>query len=168
MSYISSVIPTQRIEWDARRDNTVMVPGFTHLGDTGQGAAPAPISASRSAAADGKPFVDITDTYTGSGSPVGYRYRQHRVGIPFLAETWNGSAWVETFSAGNIAGGWGQLTLGNTTGTRQNRITQVAAEPNGILTGSRGDIAVNINGGAGRTLWIKESGDGTNTGWVGK
>jgi hypothetical protein len=40
--------------------------------------------------------------------------------------------------------------------------------PNGVITGSPGDIYVSTAGGANVTLWIKESGSATNTGWVAK
>ena len=40
--------------------------------------------------------------------------------------------------------------------------------PNGAVTGNPGDLYLNKSGGAGTTLYIKESGSGTNTGWVGK
>lgn len=40
--------------------------------------------------------------------------------------------------------------------------------PNGAVTGSPGDLYLNKSGGAGTTLYVKESGTGTNTGWVGK
>lgn len=40
--------------------------------------------------------------------------------------------------------------------------------PNGTVIGKIGDTYINTSGGAGTTLYVKESGDGTNTGWVGK
>lgn len=40
--------------------------------------------------------------------------------------------------------------------------------PNGTVTGSPCDIYMNNAGGAGTTLYVKESGTATNTGWVGK
>ena len=40
--------------------------------------------------------------------------------------------------------------------------------PEGAVVGSVGDIALRVDGGAGTTLYVKESGAGTNTGWVGK
>ena len=40
--------------------------------------------------------------------------------------------------------------------------------PNGVVVGSPGDYYTNKSGGAGTTLWVKESGVNTNTGWVGK
>lgn len=40
--------------------------------------------------------------------------------------------------------------------------------PNGTAVGSVGDLYVDKAGGAGTTLYVKESGAGTNTGWVAK
>jgi hypothetical protein len=41
-------------------------------------------------------------------------------------------------------------------------------DPNGSAVGNPGDIYSNDAGGAGATFWVKESGVGTNTGWVAK
>ena len=38
--------------------------------------------------------------------------------------------------------------------------------PNGAVVGSPGDLYSNTSGGAGTTLWTKESGVATNTGWA--
>lgn len=38
--------------------------------------------------------------------------------------------------------------------------------PNGAVVGSPGDLYSNTSGGAGITLWVKESGAATNTGWI--
>jgi hypothetical protein len=43
-----------------------------------------------------------------------------------------------------------------------------AGSPNGSVTGSPGDLYLNTSGGASTTLYVKESGTATNTGWVGK
>ncbi len=40
------------------------------------------------------------------------------------------------------------------------------ADPNTFVTGSPGDYYLSTTGGAGATLWVKESGVSTNTGWV--
>src|SRR5258708_5701143 len=48
------------------------------------------------------------------------------------------------------------------------QISSGAGAPNGVVAGSPGDMYLNRSGGAGTTLWVKESGAGTNTGWVGK
>lgn len=43
-----------------------------------------------------------------------------------------------------------------------------SGNPNGVVTASPGAIYRNRAGGANTTLWIKESGVGTSTGWVAK
>jgi hypothetical protein len=40
--------------------------------------------------------------------------------------------------------------------------------PQSAVTGNVGDLWLQIDGGAGTTLWVKESGNATNTGWTGK
>ena len=40
--------------------------------------------------------------------------------------------------------------------------------PNGVITASPPALYLNLSGGAGTTLWIKETGSNTNVGWVGK
>ena len=40
--------------------------------------------------------------------------------------------------------------------------------PNGSVIGSVGDLYVDKEGGASTTLYVKESGSATNTGWVAK
>jgi hypothetical protein len=41
-------------------------------------------------------------------------------------------------------------------------------EPNGSVNGHIGDIYLRTSGGPGTTFYVKETGSGTNTGWVGK
>lgn len=41
-------------------------------------------------------------------------------------------------------------------------------DPNGTITASPPALYLNRSGGAGTTLYVKESGAATNTGWVGK
>lgn len=43
-----------------------------------------------------------------------------------------------------------------------------SGSPNGAITAPIGSLAVRIDGGATSTLYVKESGTGTNTGWVAK
>ena len=43
-----------------------------------------------------------------------------------------------------------------------------AGNPNGFQGGKPCDIYLNTNGGAALTLWVKESGVATNTGWISK
>jgi hypothetical protein len=46
-------------------------------------------------------------------------------------------------------------------------VTAGAGSPEGVVTASPGSLYLNASGGAGTTLYVKESGGG-NTGWVGK
>ena len=43
-----------------------------------------------------------------------------------------------------------------------------SGSPNGVVTASPPALYLNRSGGAGTTLYVKESGTNTNTGWVGK
>jgi Major tropism determinant N-terminal domain len=43
-----------------------------------------------------------------------------------------------------------------------------ASNPNGAVMGNPGDLYLSTTGGSGATLWVKESGAGTNTGWLNK
>ena len=47
-------------------------------------------------------------------------------------------------------------------------VSHGAGSPNGVVTASPGALYVSTTGGAGTTLWVKETGTSTNTGWVGK
>lgn len=56
-----------------------------------------------------------------------------------------------------------QNTLGNGM-----KINSGSGSPEGVVTGSPGDFYTNQTGGAGTTLYVKETGTATNTGWVAK
>lgn len=43
-----------------------------------------------------------------------------------------------------------------------------SGSPQNVVTANIGCQYVNTDGGASTTLWVKESGTGTNTGWVAK
>ena len=47
-------------------------------------------------------------------------------------------------------------------------ISQGTGAPNGVVTASVGAIYMRLDGGAATTLYVKESGANTNTGWVAK
>lgn len=57
---------------------------------------------------------------------------------------------------------------GNTIGTGSIKISSGTGSPEGAVVGSVGDIFLRTNGGANTTLYVKESGSASNTGWVGK
>lgn len=62
----------------------------------------------------------------------------------------------------------GNITAAGFLKTNNAVIHAGAGVPNGSVPGSPGDIWLNTNGGAGTTLWVKESGSGTTSGWVAK
>ncbi|MFC3212734.1 right-handed parallel beta-helix repeat-containing protein [Planomicrobium okeanokoites] len=66
----------------------------------------------------------------------------------------------------DILGGSGQNHSYGTLGG-SSLIHRGTASPEGVITASIGSIFINANGGAGTTLWVKQTGSG-NTGWVGK
>lgn len=47
------------------------------------------------------------------------------------------------------------------------RISIGTGSPNGVVVGSPPDVYLNLAGGAGTTLYLKESGESTDTGWAG-
>ena len=65
-------------------------------------------------------------------------------------------------TAGNVSVPAGTFSVNGAT------IQAGTGSPNGVVTGNPGDMYLNKSGGASTTLYIKESGSGTNTGWVGK
>lgn len=64
---------------------------------------------------------------------------------------------------------WRHVALAGTLffGSANSRLRTGTGTPEGAVTGNVGDLWVRTNGGAGTTLYVKESGTG-NTGWVGK
>lgn len=74
-----------------------------------------------------------------------------------LVEAFNGTSGV-------VAAGVNQVTLGNTV-----NFSSGTGSPNGVVPGNLGDQYTNLAGGAGTTLYVKESGAaGSNTGWAAK
>jgi len=52
--------------------------------------------------------------------------------------------------------------------TRAPRIYWYTGSPETVVTGRIGDMFLRTDGGAGTTLYIKETGADTNTGWAAK
>jgi hypothetical protein len=48
------------------------------------------------------------------------------------------------------------------------RVVTCFGTPEGAVVGRRGQIALRLDGGSTTTLYVKTSGDGTNTGWTAK
>jgi ethanolamine utilization microcompartment shell protein EutS len=84
----------------------------------------------------------------------------------------NGDQLVLQASSGNVGIGTtspseklevaGNIKVGNAT------IRTGTGNPEGVVTGKVGDLFLRTDGGSGSTLYVKESGNGTNTGWAGK
>ena len=74
---------------------------------------------------------------------------------------------TQSFPFLQIVPGFG-LMLGDGTAAPTAQILSSTGSPNGAIIASPGSLYLNTSGGAGTTLYIKESGVGTNTGWVGK
>jgi hypothetical protein len=66
-------------------------------------------------------------------------------------------------TSGIAAPGVNQVKFG--TGTH---ISSGSGSPEGVVPGSPGDFYTNTTGGEGQTLWVKETGVGTATGWQNK
>lgn len=63
-------------------------------------------------------------------------------------------------------GFFSRVTIGSDITDASNALIRVtAASPESALTGSVGDMAIQVNGSADAVLWIKESGTATTTGW---
>ena len=52
-----------------------------------------------------------------------------------------------------------------TLAVNSSKILSGSGSPEGVVVGNRGDVYLNILGGAGNTLWAKETDSGLNTGW---
>lgn len=76
-------------------------------------------------------------------------------------------AGIRMFRAGSVTASAGIVVGGNTELEGGARFI-FDGTPESALVGNLGDICSDINGGAGTTLYVKESGVGTNTGWVAK
>ena len=74
---------------------------------------------------------------------------------------------TQSFPFLQIVPGFG-LMIGNGTAAPTAQILSSTGSPNGAITASPGSLYLNTSGGAGTTLYIKESGVGTATGWVAK
>lgn len=72
---------------------------------------------------------------------------------------------ISTAGSVSASGSVGGASLGVNGG---GNIYSGAGVPNGTQVGSVGDLYLRTGGGAGTTLYVKESGAATNMGWVGK
>jgi hypothetical protein len=170
IGYWQTTDPEAFIIWDAHRDNTVIWPGMLNLGNSDATSAPALLTMSRSVGADGLPMVDLTDIYANSGVPIGVRYRQTRLGKALLMQTLlsDGVTYQDTWSFSNdTSNGNPILHAGFGQDTRTlNQVQWGSSSPQSAVTGRVGDLFLRHDGSASATLYVKESGTDTNTGWA--
>jgi len=83
-------------------------------------------------------------------------------GAPSLGLAVSGNRYLQ-ITAGDVA-----VQFSATFTINDAKVRASTGSPNGVVTGNPGDLYLNKSGGAGTTLYVKESGSGTNTGWVGK
>lgn len=82
---------------------------------------------------------------------------------PALPDTAN------TGDAGHVSDHNAIVAAINTLNTAlEGRIKVGTGSPQNTVTASPGVLYLNLSGGANTTLWVKESGTNTNTGWVAK
>jgi hypothetical protein len=62
----------------------------------------------------------------------------------------------------------GGIKLNNAGLTLSATISVGSGSPEGVVTANPGSLYLNLSGGANTSLFVKESGTATNTGWVGK
>jgi hypothetical protein len=62
----------------------------------------------------------------------------------------------------------GGIKLNNVGATLSATISVGSGSPQGVVTANPGSLFLNLTGGANTTLYVKESGTATNTGWVAK
>jgi len=74
----------------------------------------------------------------------------------------SGNVGIGTTSPGEKLEVAGNVKIGNAT------IRSGTGSPEGAVTGNVGNLFLRTDGGAGTTLYVKESGNGTNTGWAAK
>jgi len=70
--------------------------------------------------------------------------------------------------AANLAGASFASVMITGPTTTSPRTNEGTGSPAGVVFGSPGDTYINLSGGAGTTLYVKETGVGTTAGWVGK
>lgn len=91
-----------------------------------------------------------------------YQYNNTSISSPSLAR--NFASITNIFGSNQpkmqLTDDTGQILYGN--------LRSGTGDPNSAIVGSPGDLWLRTDGGAGTTLYVKESGSGTDTGWVGK
>jgi hypothetical protein len=75
---------------------------------------------------------------------------------------------METLPAASVVVGGATSRGGTDTGSGAGRFIAGLGDPNNNVIGNVGDIFQRLDGTPGATLYVKETGNGTNTEWIGK
>jgi len=106
--------------------------------------------------------VNILDTYTTVADTVRTVSLAKTYASFRLTASWTGGAKVsvntvmKTTGSGAVSAAVSPLPL------------QGIGSPVGVVVAAIGQLYINLSGGSGTTLYVKESGNGTSSGWVGK
>ena len=108
----------------------------------------------------------------GNNAGTGFTIRDENAGVDRLLIASTGNITPGTNNAQNIGGGgtnrWATINAETLAlGSAAIPIRTGTGTPEGVVTAAVGSIFLRTNGGAGTTLYVKESGTG-NTGWVAK
>jgi hypothetical protein len=85
-----------------------------------------------------------------------------RAGYEYMRITNEGNVGIGTTAPTEKLEVVGNIKVGNAT------IRSGSGSPEGVVTGNVGDLFLRTDGSAGSALYVKESGSGTNTGWIAK
>ena len=164
-SHFATFYPLSRIKSvSSITDNMILQHGLPIMGDIDSGSHNAGLQLSRSVSGNNKPLMLIDDTYSASGSPIGYQHRSARgTGTKWFRGV--NSSDEERFVLGVTSAGRPYINMTNLDNLTT-RIFQHNGAPEGYIAGNIGDLCIRTGTGGG--LYVKESGDGTNTGWVKK
>lgn len=124
---------------------------------------------------DNEYFLAELINYTGNSA--GYNVYAVRTGENAYTfsrnnpDYWDGSLVPREVGTQDLGAGvrvWNNV-FGNRFGPTSARMIQWGSgNPNGVVAASYGSVFFNTGGGAGETMWVKETGGATNTGWVAK
>lgn len=167
MTYHTSVNPYGRFGGGALVGQNYIPTGFGYheMGDISTVSIPYGMHLSRSVSGDNKPLILLEDTFSSSGSPIALQYKISRLSSR-LAVMQN-TAGSDRIVIGMESNGrpYIEMTHGAAGGVKSS-MRWHPGDPNSVITGNIGDLVMRTGTGGG--LYVKETGDGTNTGWVKK
>lgn len=173
-SQITSVAGFFEMMYQLQMDSLTISTRGTTL-NNGLGASLAASGILRLYNQDNEYFLAELINYT--GNTAGYNVYAVRTGENAYTFTrnnpdyWDGNLAPREVGTQDLGVGvrvWNNV-FGNRFGPSSTRMIQWGSgNPNGVVAASYGAVFFNTGGGAGETMWVKETGGGTNTGWVAK